>query len=369
MRTQIRFAALAAGIATSLFVAMMPSANADSFDPQADPPTQEVLAFPKALQPAYPNSTSIYTVTVAVGSQGGVDLLDHIEMCWFKDTNANGSSTGLNVDNCGSPDSNGWKDPRTQFSMRWTNWHALEGAPVDTADQWFSVDESYDPSGFLGAGYWTNYYEHDGSTSGFGDGTGYTMDIAFRFRISVGMLQGNDWNIVVRAVDRNDQMTPQLGSNISVAYFGSVQSQRPSEFYGDFSAGDSNYIQSLSEGSLLANAASYITYEATPFTYQPLGGNLEQVPLATGTPNTAPGAGQAAFDCTAADGGWNPDMATRLSTVPQQVRANVLVDGTGEWDGNHGLYHACRIWYGGSAPVANQYYTNTFIAGIGQYLD
>ena len=364
MRKPIRFAALAAALAASLFAALMPSANADTFYPEADAPTQEVLAFPKALQPAYPSSTSIYTVTVAVGSQGGVNNLDYVEMCWFKDTNSVGDSTGLTAENCGQDDINGWHDPRTQFSMRWSNWHYWEGIPAEFADEWFSVAQSSENAGWWGQYFWTNNYVNDGSTSGFGDGTGNALNIAFRFRISDGMLQGNDWNVVVRAADVNGNMTPQVGSNISVAYFGSVIWQRDSVWYGNLSADSSSLNEELYEGDFIANDASYITYQATPFYYN-TGSGVEEIPLATGPVANAPGAGQAAFDCNA-DWWWNEGSATRLSTVPQQVRSDQLTYGTGEWADNYNMYHSCRIWYGGGAPVASQTYQNTFTAGIGQ---
>lgn len=352
MNSRKRFSALAAFAAVAAVISLTPSASADSFVPLPDPPTQEVLSAPSTMQPAYPNSTSVYTVAVAVGSQGTVANIDYIEMCWWK------TSSGLSE--C-TYDSTNSLDPRTQFKMTWYNYDAREGADPAYADEWFSIAESYDGGGY----FWTNHYENANSTSGYGDGTDSSMNIVFKFRVSNAMLAGNDWNVRVTAYDLNGSSTPQTHSNISVNYFGAVTQDRSSQDFGNLGSSNNNWIvEEIEDGDFVANGPSDLTYKATSFTYEVGGSVVSEIPLATGTPTTSVPQGQAAVDCNP-NWNWDENSAVRMSSSPYLMRENVIGDSGTEWGQWFNFEHACRVIYPGGASVANVTYGNTFTVGIG----
>jgi hypothetical protein len=237
--------------------------------------------------------------------------------------------------------------------MSWYNNHSGEGDSPSNADNWFYISDAYYQGSF-----WTPEYENSGSTSGYGDGTGASMNISFKFRISHGMLAGNDWSVRVTAVDFNGQETPQTATGVTVLYFGSVVAQRESVDFGSLTGGEDGIVNDLWDGAMTANASSDLTYKATSFSYL-----TNELALATGLPSAAPSAGKVAFDCNPSTT-WDEGTALRLAATPKTARTGLYAGGTGEMGGDD-LRHSCRVWFGGSAPVANQYYNSTFTVGIG----
>lgn len=325
MRNRIVGIAAAFALISSQIVA---SAQADTFTPTNDPPTVENLIVPGAMQPASPRSTANYEVVATVGSQGTVANLKTVTMCWYK---------GSSDDTCADAAT----DPKTQFKMTWTQ-----------ASNSFSVTG-------------TNNYLNAGSSTTYGDGSGLTMDVTFKFKISEAMLFGEDWNVKVVVIDQQDNSTSNdpifsselSASNLVVLYFGSVKTQPSSKSFGSLKLSESSQVTNVSSGAFTANGLSDIDISATDFTY-----NSETIPL--DAMNMTPASGYVAMDCNAGSS-FGDNYNVRVSSIAQIFIDDQFSDGTGEGT-ESALPHSCQLTYGGGAPVANVVYSNTVTVGIGQ---
>ena len=255
MRKSIKQSLMLALVASCLAgLAALPGAAADSLTPLPDPPTQEVMEYPKAMLPAYPHSTSVYTLSIGTGSQAGLDALDSVSMCWYE---VGGDDT--------CSDGDGY-DPRYNLYMEWTN--QRDGGDPNT---WFWVGNVCDGGCW---NYMENYAINDGSTADFVPDA-LLMTVAFRFHISDVMAAGTDWQVVVRTHDTYGNTTTQYSAlTSSVGWFGAV-SQRDSEWFYNvdnlnagttLAPGDRGQFNSAFEGFYQANAGSDITYQSTGFT-------------------------------------------------------------------------------------------------------
>lgn len=303
-------------------------AKADLLIPLNDPPTVANLKLPTAIQPAYPRSTSAYSVIATVGSQGTVANLKTVSMCWYK-----GSTSSTCEDAASNPD--------TQFQMIWTE-----------ATNSFSITG-------------TNDYRDAGSTTSYADGSGLTMDVEFKFRASGAMLFGDDWNVTVLAVDQQDQGTqndPVFSSELTanglvVLFFGSVRTQPASKSFGNIKKGESSKIENVSTGSFTANGLADISIEATDFKYSSSTIELDEL-------NRNPGTGKVSLTCNAGSS-YSASNSILVGNSPQLLITGEFGSGTLESTGTT-QPHSCQLEYGGGAAVANVEYSNTLTVSIHQ---
>jgi hypothetical protein len=317
-------------------------AQADTFTPKNDPPTVLLTTVPGSstgMQPAAPRSTSTYTLSLTVASQGTVANLKEVHMCWYnRDASPAASRT------C----SNATTDPTNEFHMKW-----VENGTLVTGGT-FSV---------LG----TNKYANNGSVADYQDGTALSMNIDFKFKISEAMAYSQDWAVHVWATDDQDQASIEddnfvyeydyVSYNNDVNYFGAVLTQRSSQAFGDLQGGASFSVENTSTGNFQSNGASVITMEATDFT-----NGLNTVALSQmGTPLN--GSGEAELRCN--DGAtFDNQFAYSIgSDWITGIHANVLTQGTGE-STDSSFVHSCNLYFAGGAPKANVQYSNTVTIGI-----
>lgn len=345
-RTRRTRLAMAALLSVSSFVALVPNAVADTFFALPDAPTLQVIATPNNMQPAHPNSDAVYTATVAVGSQGSVSNITNVYMCWTKLNDGGGSAT-----NATCFDGN-W-DARHEFEMQWTNWDYYEGDNPEWADDWFDV-------------YGGDFYANASSVSGYGDGTAGSMNMSFKFKVSEGMLKGNDWSMTIKVVDSEDQSVSETITDKSVLYFGAVASLPNQQNFGDVAGEDYSIREGSWDGAFIANAVSDLSYSIDPFVYDNGVDAPSVLPLDGGNPGDMAGAGKVAVDCVTNYSWYTNSGEFRMTEAPQTARTGEFMYGTGEYGDDPEFFHACALYFGGGAPVANETYYNTFTVGIGE---
>ena len=333
---------LAGLLALSGFAAIVPNAVADSFYAMPDVPTVELIAVPNNFQPASPRSTATYTLTAAVGSQGSVDYIHRVYMCWTKPTDGWGDPT-----NADCYDAN--FDPRYEFLMIWQNDSQWDNFP----DDWF----------FFGN---DSNYANANSVSNYGNGTANSMNMNFKFHVSESMLMGTDWQVAVTAEDADGQSSTRTAAGKTTLYYGAVLEQPNTYNYGQLGAGQWTDSDIIDDGGFQANGASDLTYETSAFEYNDGVNPSYVIPVATGAVGTDPAAGKVSLDCTVND--WfNVENATRITGTPVETRTNYYVGGVWEGGDWYDFAHTCRLTFGGGAPVANQNYNSTFTIGIGAH--
>lgn len=323
-RARTRKALLAISMLAASAISLQP-ANADTFTPQNDPPVVTIVTVPNSMQPAAPRSTTTYEVTVTVGSQGTVENLEWVKMCFYE---------GLSDYHC----ANASTDPDTEFLMTWTE-----------------ATNSYAVTG-------SNNHLNSGSTSDYGDGSGLTMDITFKFKISQAMIHSTNWNVEIWAMDDQAQssydsvslLLDDSRSGVTVDYFGAVDTDRTSQAYGSLGYQGTSVVDNISTGAFFANGPSDISLSADNFT-----NGAATINLASGLPSS----GEALLRCSptnAFDGG----SSAAITSTPTALNYFQFGGGTGEAS-DSSLVHSCELTYGGGATVANVLYSNTVTVAIG----
>ena len=308
-------------------------AIADTFTPLNDPPTVLSTGLfqggtaTSSITPAHPRSTTVYTVSADVGSQGGLSNLDTVTMCLINGDNISYGVSG--VADCSGAGTN----PKNLFKMVWTQ-----------------ATDSFAVTG-------NNFYQNVSSVSNYGDGTALSATMEFKFKVSEAMLQGGSWIVRVEAVDDQGQVsTTGEAGPITVNYFGAVTTQRVSQDFGSLLGNNVQTIDGIKTGEFIANGVSYLTLAATDFTY-----STNTVAI-QGNGGLAPAAGEVAFDCEA--GATHTSSGYRIGTTATSFDWNLFSGGTGE-SANTTHQHSCFLLFGGGASVANVQYTNTVTVGIG----
>lgn len=308
-------------------------ALADTFTPLNDPPTVLNTALSQggtaasSMTPAHPRSTSVYTVSADIGSQGGLSNLDTVTMCFINGDNINYGVSG--VADCSGAGTN----PKNLFKMVWTQ-----------------ATDSFAVAG-------TNNYQNVSSVSNYGDGTALSATMDFNFKISEAMLQGGSWIVRIEAVDDQGQVsTTGEAGPITVNYFGAVTTQRVAQGFGSLLGNNLQTIDGIKTGEFIANGVSYLSLAASDFTY-----STHTVAIQANG-GLAPGSGEVAFDCEA--GATHSSSGYRIGTTATSIDWNLFSNGTGE-SANTSQLHSCFLLFGGGASVANVQYSNTVTVGIG----
>lgn len=309
------------------FVAL--PAVADTFTPLSDPPTVEITNAPTTMQPNYPSSDASYSVDATIGTQGTVENLDTVTMCFYRMSGDNTCADAAT-------------DPKNEFKMVWTQ-----------SSNTFTVTG-------------TNNYEDDGSAA-TGLSTDLSLSISFDFKISNAMDAGLDWEVKVFAVDDDGQNSDQtvdmnyeftdVESLISVYYWGEVTTDRAGLDFGNVAANQSADVDGASLGAFVANDSSYIYLDATDFS----DGNGSTLSIDTiGSPML----GEVTLSCEYGATEYSGSSPTYVGTTAYMPLASSLFsDGTGETPDSSQI-HSCRLEYGGGATVAEVEYENTVTVAI-----
>lgn len=321
----------AALLATFLIASSTSGAFADTFSPQNDPPTIAGLVVPNALAPAHPRSISTYTVSATVGSQATVANIKYVDICWYNKDSGTADSFCANAST----------DPINEFHMRWTeNGDLQTGGP-------FSVTGN-------------NNYANSGSSAEYGDGTGLTMDIHFKFKVSEAMHFGSNWSLHVWVTDDQDQTSQEDNAfnewfvdGLSVTYFGQVSTARSAHSFGELRTGEYQLAENISSGTYRANGNSHLTIEATDFTYLTQTLSLQNYPPSTGFVSLRCNPGQI----------FNDGGSINVLGIADIYDYSNFAAGTGEGVGTP-VEHSCRLDFGGGAQVANVAYSNTVTLAI-----
>lgn len=333
---------LAVAFVTSLLIVvslnpMAEVAEADSFTSDAGPPSMTPISVtddtPNAFvqfQPAFPESTDVYTVSTTVTKPGGIGTLSNgLTMClWLVSSSdcRNANDDGVNL----TPNA------QTTFIMTW-NWDSVNDQDVFTV-----IDDA------------GNNYQNVSSASNYSaakeDQSQVSATVDFSFKVSNAMRHSFDWNIQMRADDGTNVTFENL-SNIRTNYFGSVTTQRSAANYSVNEMGF-DMAEGRPMGAYTANANSDITIQASDFVEMAEG----NVMLDLDNPNVV--ITMSCSDTTQFDD--NADIVMD-STIQAFSAVNLIGDEAPEQIGDH----SCRMEYSKYVDAPNRMYSNTVTIGIG----
>ena len=322
---RIGVVASGAMIVAACFAAVAPSAQADdTFTPVNLPsvPTVAIQSVPSPLQPAYPRSTTTYTVTATVSNADGFSAIDNVQMCWYLD--------GGVCDPTGS-------DPRSSFFMNY-----------NVATDSFSVAGT------------NNYLNVSSSTTTL---SSTSRDVNFSFKISDAMLASETWDVEVRAynkdIDGNDQYGSDLATNKTVNYFGYATTGRTGVAFGSILEGSASSVTTPGNdyGSFIANDISSLSALSTDFTHT-TGGTVDDTLALTSI--SPPASGSVRFFL------GDNRAGLIVSGTPGILYGNtgIFEEGTGETPQN--LSSSAQVEYGGGAKFPGEQYSATVTIAIGR---
>lgn len=360
------------------------------------------------------DTAPIYQQKVTVETNGPIGSIERIGLCilnssdnavrdnnaeftWYDDEETNQSNDVER--NCGFSD----EDPTHEGSMK----SARSGIAIiyDVTDDSFRLNDATTQHDIVlatkrgtqsGDDFYGSYAEFSGSADASG-----SIDVYFSFRPSHALLKQKDnWIIRAAAQDQapavdTDTFDPQVSqifygqavgdhsegeltdssstfrnawTEISVAYYGALLTDRDDTNYGTLSKGGSSTQNSIDAGRYVANSPSKIWIDATNFEN---GGDV--LSLISGEPQD----NQVRLQCSLSDDFGDESVYSQVDVnkVPVEL-ADTLSSTSGASSENSptgtedsspvapGDGMSCELTYGGGAANASSSYTNTVTLNI-----
>ena len=367
VRSQFAQRPLSLILAAVLLVPALASqrASADQFQPSGDPPTltTPVLTMQgaegavtetpvTAFAPAWESSTDAYHATVTVGAPSLTASLTSVVLCVYLPSSHSDPAADCDVADRGEPAAEYQPDPTSLFLMLWERADTPEG------------DAAWPANGGEFRVVGDNKYVETASSTDWNDGTQNQLQVRFGFRVSNAMRKANDWVVRVIASDVVDRSAVTESSNVTVAYFEKIVTQRESVNYGVLAAGASVILDELDSGTYSANSRAQFRIRSTGSAFVPPGGEPAfTLQIRARGSLGSPGAAQIAIDCSGSST-FSADDAIRVDDAGFQVLFPTI-GRSGE--SAAGLPdHSCRAMYGGGVAQANMALSNDLTVAIAE---
>ncbi|MDP4015140.1 MAG: hypothetical protein U0990_02930 [Candidatus Nanopelagicales bacterium] len=308
-------AALVAGAMTAVAVA---PAQADDFDQGNIDPVVSAVTAGFAMQPAANGTSATYQIDATITDGNTLLDLNTVTLCLY--------NTAGGTSDCSSTDS------QNTMKMVWTR-----------ADDAFVLTSG-------GSTYWADQTSLSDYTA-----TNTAMDLNFKFKVGEAALQG-DWTAKVTALDTSAGTHTVTDATHSVAYYGSVDTNRAGQSYGELAKDGSANAQNISHGTLQVNGATDISYAVANLT----DGTTTMTNMG-GLVTAAPDVTKFALDCLGGSATYDNTGAARIAAGATEVHSNILTGGAVE-DGNTTNVASCRLATGGQVPA--QTYTGALTVTV-----
>jgi len=210
------------------------------------------------IQPAYPRSTDIYTVSaqISVTSPVTLEALKDVTMCWVKTDEI---AAGKASSDCST------LDPRYNFKMTWSEANAASATGDDVGIAGFAVvrDETFGKTKYRNA---RSQVETTEGVASY-DNSVQSMKIKFNFRVSSAMTAGEQkWSVsLTAAYDTDASPTVVTAENLSVGYFSSISIDKELVDFGAVAPGATKPSQQLKLGAYRANSESELVLRGTDY--------------------------------------------------------------------------------------------------------
>ena len=333
-------AAVSAALVLGALIGATPAAQADTIN-LVNLPSKPVISnvtIPMNMTPAYPRSTSTYTVSADISNADGFGKITKIEMCFNED------DIFSNIV-CSSD------DPVIDFVMTYTP-----------------------DAGFLVAG--SNFHQ-DSSSELVDVGTdGTTKTVKFKFKISAAMLASNYWGVTLRAyttdIDNNDQFDEWSSvtnlKTVTVNWFGHVVANRKALNFGSLTQEKPVAQETDTAGTFVANGASDIFQTATEWQHtdsiNAADPNLKDtIKFAANPTNVQRGELSMQFTSDYALPAFQGYSSGSTPSPTLVAQGMYWEGGTGE--GGKSFNLLTEIFFGGGAKYNGQEYQSTVTTSIG----
>lgn len=347
-------------------------AQADVFSPIPSPPVVVITASPRTIEPNYPESTTVYTVSATVSTNATLAALNTVSMCWYR---SGGDATCSTL------------NPANAFQMVWTEANATSngtgGFAVSVGT--FGVGFDYRTNRYANAGSQT---ETTTNTASYSSGA-QSMTIEFSFKVSSAMEAGSDWFVKVTAVyDENlcnnapctgvteaNRTGSAFESTRAVSYWGALTTTQERMGFGVVAENGTSELRTANSFDYVANATSDYSMVGTDFFYDlndtssppttTNGNPVDTLTLVAGGGLEAAGLSskQVRLECKATTPAPAPASTDFVEVDKDGERLGVTISATGESPVTTGAID-CKLSYGGGATNALSIYSSAVTLSI-----